>query len=163
MSYDPYATSNNEELLGGLLVVGIILLLIVALISYVIGALIYFKTAKTNGYEDIAFLAWIPLVNFYLLFLFAATGSTEEEKRASAKKNIIIYIALFVVSFIPLIGLLFSLGMMVISVYMMYRLLYRWSGDKTRGILFTVCTIVTSGIFFLIYGLMRMNRPFRAE
>ena len=68
----------DESYIVGL-IGGFFVLLILAVICYVITALIYFFTAKTNGPEDLAFLAWIPLVNAYLLFAFGSKKTTPEE------------------------------------------------------------------------------------
>ncbi len=46
-------------------------------------------------------------------------------------------------------------------IYYSYRLMYRWSGESGKAILYIILSIITGGLFFMIYGLMRMNRPFK--
>lgn len=69
---------------------------------------------------------------------------------------------MFIVSFIPFLGILASLGMVGFSIYFMYRLFYRWCGETGKAVLYTILTVITGGLFFAIYGLMRMNKPFVA-
>lgn len=156
-------SANFEESVIVGLIGGFFVLLILAVIAYVITALIYFYTAKTNGPEDLAFLAWIPLVNAYLLFAFGSKKTTPEEVKKDALTWMIIYAVLFVVSFIPFIGWLASLAMMVIFIYYSYRLFYRWTGESGKALLFVILTIVTFSIFFYVYGLIKMKQEFVAE
>ena len=66
--------SEYDALLGGLLAVAVFIGLVLVIISYSISALIYYKTSKTNGFGDIAYIAWIPLLNVYSLFLLTANS-----------------------------------------------------------------------------------------
>lgn len=161
MSYD-YYYSDYEAVFGGLLIVALLIGLVISVVYYVISALIYYTTSKTNGFSDLAYIAWIPLVNVYSLFLLAANGDDGVTIRASAKKNTLIYIGLFIVSFIPTIGLIASLVMAAYIMYYSYRLMLRWSGDSGKAVLYVILTLLTAGLFFMIYGLMRMNKPFKA-
>ena len=160
MSYDPYY-SDYEAVFGGLLVVAVLVGLVLAIIGYLICALIYYRASKTNGFDDLAYIAWIPILNVYSLFLLTANSEDDTTNRATAKKNALIYLGLFIVSFMPVIGFLASLAMTGFALYYLYQLMYRWSGETSKAVLYIILTIVTGGIFFAIYGLMNMNRPFQ--
>lgn len=157
--YDPYLIDTlGAGFILAFLLVGLVLLVI----AYLVTALIYFQASKTNGFSDVAYIAWIPIANVYSLLLLTAKGHDDLAVRAEAKKNTIIYFGLFFVSFIPLIGFFVSIALMIFMFYFMYRLLYRWSGETWKGILYLILTLISFGLAFMIYGLMRMNRPFKA-
>ena len=158
-SYDSY---QADMFLGGLLVTFGIFFILFAILAYILTAIIYYKTAKTNGLEDIAFWSWIPLLNVYVLFALGSTKTTLEKIKKEAIKFMIIYIVLAIVSIIPIIGFLASIAMMIIAIYYMYRLFYRWTADSGKSIIFVVLTFITGGLFFMIYGLIMMKKPFLA-
>jgi len=163
MSYDSYYYNDYDAAaFGGFLLLIIIASLVLGLIAYVISALIYFMASKTNGFGDMAYIAWIPLINVYSLFLLTADGVDNETVRAAALKNTLIYAGLIIVSFIPFLGIIASLGAAGFILYFNYRLFYRWTGEAGKAVLYIILTLLTAGIFFMIYGLMRMNRPFVA-
>lgn len=95
--------------------------------------MIYYRTAKANGYEEVAYLSFIPIINIYIMFLLIAKGNSDIERRASAKKMVILFTCLFIV------GIILPLRFIVILIvnYLIYRIFYRWVGDKTYGIFFT--------------------------
>lgn len=164
MSYDPYNEFEaimNEPFAIAFLLIILTVGLIIGLIAYLISALIYFKTSKTNGFSDVAYIAWIPLLNLYNLFLLTAHSDNDTTDRAIAKRNTLIYFGLFIASFIPFIGYIASLGMAIFSLYYLYRLLYRWSGETGKAVLYIILTIFTAGLFFAVYGLMHMSKPFK--
>ena len=160
---DSYYYSDLDAALGGLFIVIILASLVIGLIAYIISALIYFMTSKTNGFGDVAYIAWIPIINVYSLFLLTASGENRETIRATALKNTLIYAGLLIVSLIiPFIGLLASIGAAGFTLYFTYCLFYRWCGETGKAVLYTILMIITGGLFFAIYGLMRMNKPFVA-
>ncbi|MEK5231605.1 hypothetical protein MHB42_07480 [Lysinibacillus sp. FSL K6-0232] len=160
MNYDSYYYNDYDAFFGGLFLVIILVSLVLGLIAYVITALIYFMASKTNGFGDVAYIAWIPIINVYSLFLLTADGYDQETVRATAKRNILIYAGLLIISFIPFIGWIASIGAVGFTLYFTYRLFYRWSGETGKAVLYIILTLITGGLFFMIYGLMRMNRPF---
>lgn len=95
------------------------------------------------------------------MFLLIAKGNSDIERRASAKKMIILFICLFIVGIIPAIRFLAAIPFIFFVYYLIYRIFYRWVGDKTYGIFYMVLNVFTCGIFFIIYGLLHMNKPFR--
>ncbi|MGE7093328.1 hypothetical protein ACQKII_18115 [Lysinibacillus sp. NPDC048646] len=161
MSYDSYY-SDYDAVFGGLLIIAILVGIVLAIIGYFVSALIYYTTSKTNGFSDVAYIAWIPLVNIYSLFLLTANSDDDTTIRAIAKKYTLIYFGLLIVSFIPVIGIIASIVMAGFVLYYSYRLLYRWTGETGKAVLYIILTFITGGLFFAIYGLMRMNRPFNA-
>lgn len=138
-------------------------LIIFGLVLYVIGALVYYNTAKTNGLGDIAFLGWIPLANTYLFFALGSTKKEESEIKKDALIWTLVYFGIFVISFIPFLGFVSSIAMFGLFAYFAYRILYRWTGDSGKAVLFTILSIITGFLFFYIYGLVKMKQPFVAE
>ncbi|MFJ6207082.1 hypothetical protein [Lysinibacillus sp. NPDC092081] len=162
-----YDSSYNEfDGLDGLDVEFLIIMLIcIALISiadYLINSLIYYQASKANGFSKQAYIAWIPLVGVYNLFLLTAKGDDDASVRAATKKNVLIYVGLILVSFIPFLGIIASLGLFGFTLYFTYRLFYRWSGEPGRAVLYIILSFITFGLFYFIYGLMKMNKPFVA-
>ncbi|MGE7942327.1 hypothetical protein ACQKNB_09590 [Lysinibacillus xylanilyticus] len=160
--YDSYNSNDIDAALGGLFLIFMLICIVVGLVGYIISSLIYYNASKTNGFSDLAYIAWIPIINVYSLFLLTATGDDDATVRANAKKNVLIYAGLLLVSFIPFIGIIASFGLIGYALYFMYRLFYRWSGETGRAVLYIILTVITFGLFYCIYGLMRMNKPFVA-
>ena len=140
----------------------IVIFIIIAVIAYILSAIIYYNTAKTNGFNEIAILSWIPIINIYVLFALGSKKATIEEVKSDALKYTLIYFGLAIVSFIPFVGFLTGIAMMVLMIYYSYRLYYRWTGDQSKAILFVVLMYLTGGIFFYIYGLIKMKERFYA-
>lgn len=161
-NYDYYG-SEADLLFGGFFVAIIIASIVLGIISYIVFALILYKTAKTNGYDSIAVIGWIPIVQIYVLFALGSKKESIDEAKSEALKMCLIMLGLIIVGLIPFINILSYIGMMVISVYYYYRLFYRWTADNATSIIFVVLTFITSSIFLYIYGLMKMNKPFQAD
>ncbi|MDM5247508.1 hypothetical protein [Lysinibacillus sp. G4S2] len=161
MSYD--ATEYNDAILDLFLALFLLILLVFALAGYIFNALIYYKASEKNGFSDMAYIAWIPIINIYSLFLLTAKGDDDKAVRAAALKPTLIFTGLLLFLFlIPLIGFISLPIMFGLWIYYSYRLLYRWSGDTGKAVLYTVLSLITGGIFHAIYGLMHMNQPFKA-
>ncbi|PYF07578.1 hypothetical protein [Ureibacillus chungkukjangi] len=158
--YNSYQSDYDAALFGGFLVTFFIIILVIGVVGYVITALIYYYTTKTNGLGEISFWSWIPLLNVYALFALGSTKTSLEEIKKDALKFLLIYIGLTIISIIPFIGILSSIAMIVIGVYFMYRLFFRWTGESGTAILFVVLTIITGSIFYYVYGLIKMKKPF---
>ncbi|WP_409368999.1 hypothetical protein [Lysinibacillus sp. 38-6] len=157
--YDPYY-SDYDAVFGGFMLLFFFVFLVLLIIGYVVNALIYFMASKTNGFDDVAYIAWIPIINIYSLFLLTAPGDDDATIRAAAKKITLIYAGLFIISFVPLVGFLASIVMFGYWIFYTYRLLYRWTGETGKAVLYIILSIITCGLFYVIYGLMRMRRPF---
>ncbi|MDN4492168.1 hypothetical protein [Ureibacillus aquaedulcis] len=161
MTYSSYP-SEYDAFYGGLFLVFLLITLALVVIGYVVNALIYYNTAKTNGLGEISFWAWIPLLNIYLLFAFGSSKTTMDEIKKEALIFLLIYIGLAIVQIIPFIGVLASIALVVLGLFYMYRLFYRWTGEQGMSILFIILTIVTGSLFYYIYGLIKMKKPFVA-
>ncbi|MEQ6354081.1 hypothetical protein ABNX05_05575 [Lysinibacillus sp. M3] len=160
--YDSYYYDDFDAALGGIFIIIMLIGLMLSIVSYVISSLIYYKASKINGFSDLAYIAWIPIINVYSLFLLTAKGEDNATVRGAAKKNALIYVGLILVSFIPLIGIIASLGLLGFTLYFTYRLFYRWTGETGKAILYIILSFITFGLFYYIYGLMKMNKPFVA-
>ncbi|MEB2299309.1 hypothetical protein LAV72_06685 [Lysinibacillus xylanilyticus] len=99
--YDSYNYDDIDMALSGLFLVIMLIGLVLSIVSYVISSLIYYKASKINGFGDLAYIAWIPIINVYSLFLLTAKGEDNATVRGAAKKNALIYVGLILVSFIP--------------------------------------------------------------
>ncbi len=139
-----------------------VILIIIAIISYILSAIIYQKTAKTNGFHEIAYLSWIPIINIYVLFALGSKKTTIPEVKSDALKVTLIYFGLVILGIIPFIGFLAGIALIILAAYYSYRLFYRWTGDQTKSILFVVLMYLTCGIFFYVYGLLKMKERFIA-
>ncbi|RHW39960.1 hypothetical protein D1B33_03690 [Lysinibacillus yapensis] len=157
-----YTPSDYDVLFGGLFVTIIIATIIFAIAGYIITALIYYYSAKTNGLGEIAFWSWIPVLNIYVLFALGSTKTSLDEIKKEALMFLLIYIGLGILSIVPFIGVLASIALIVIAVYFIYRLFFRWTGDSGTSILFVVLMFITGSIFYYIYGLIKMKKPFVA-
>jgi len=98
----------------------------------------------------------MPVFNVYNLCLLTAKGKDEQAVSAVAEKNVIIFTVLAFLSFIPLLGII---GFIT---YFKYRLLYRWTSETRKAVQYTILSFITLGLFYNIYGLMKMNKPFVA-
>jgi len=160
--YDSYNYDDIDMALSGLFLVIMLIGLVLSIVSYVISSLIYYKASKINGFGDLAYIAWIPIINVYSLFLLTAKGEDNATVRGAAKKNALIYVGLILVSFIPFLGIIASLGLLGFTLYLTYRLFYRWTGETGKAVLYIILSFITFGLFYYIYGLMKMNKPFVA-
>ncbi|MGE7688677.1 hypothetical protein ACQKMI_05650 [Lysinibacillus sp. NPDC097214] len=160
--YDSYNYDDIDMALSGLFLVIMLVGLVLSIVSYVISSLIYYKASKINGFGDLAYIAWIPIINVYSLFLLTAKGEDNATVRGAAKKNALIYVGLILVSFIPFLGIIASLGLLGFTLYFTYRLFYRWTGETGKAVLYIILSFITFGLFYYIYGLMKMNKPFVA-
>lgn len=140
----------------------IVFFLIIAVIAYILSAIIYSNTANTNGFNEIAVISWIPIINIYVLFALISKKSTLPEVKSDALKFTLIYFGLAIISIIPVLGFLAAIGLMILMIYCFYRLFYRWTGDQTKAILFVILMYITGGIFFYVYGFIKMKDRFMA-
>ena len=83
---DSYYYSDLDDH-GWFIFIFILAALAIGLIAYIISALIYFMTSKTNGFGDVAYIAWIPIINVYSLFLLTAGGDTRENNTCNSFKK----------------------------------------------------------------------------
>ncbi|TQR35133.1 hypothetical protein C7Y47_07725 [Lysinibacillus sphaericus] len=162
--YDSSYYNDFDDLDVVFLIIMLICIALISIASYVISSLIYYQASKVNGFSKLAYIAWIPIIGIYNLFLLTAKGNNDVTVRAAAMKNAIIYAVLTFVSFIPFLFLdaIASIGLLGFIFYITYRLFYRWTGGTGKAVLYTILSVITLGLFYFIYGLIKMNKPFVA-
>ncbi|WP_077324906.1 hypothetical protein [Virgibacillus siamensis] len=147
---------SNEE---GFLVALFAGLFVFALIMFVVGIVLYilmgiglFKIAKREGKGDVAWMAWVPIVNMFLL-----TQLVENDVHESMRgKFTLIYgltlaATFFLSAFIPFIGVVSS----ILIIYGFYFIIQRYSRNVT---LHLVLVILTGMIAMPIQLFMFRNR-----
>lgn len=162
--YDSSYYNDFDDLDLAFLIIMLISIALISIISYVINSLVYYQASKANGFSKQAYIAWIPLVGVYNFFLLTAKGDNDASVRAAAIKNFIIYAVLSIVSLIPylFLDIIGSVGFLGFMCYFTYRLFYRWAGGTGKAVLYTILSFITLGLFYAIYGLLKMNKPFVA-
>ena len=162
--YDSSYYNDFDDLDIEFLIIMLICITLISIASYVISSLIYYQASKVNGFNKQAYIAWIPIIGIYSLFLLTAKGDNGVTVRAAAMKNAIIYAVLTLISFIPFLFLdvIASIGLLGFIFYITYRLFYRWTGGTGKAVLYTILSFITLGLFYSIYGLLKMNKPFVA-
>lgn len=131
--------------------------LFIIIVSYIIHGISCSKLAKNNGHEDIAYYAWIPILNIYLLGILAGKN---ESKNIDCKKLSLIYIiATFLLYFfkIGFISFVYFVTV-VISSYMIYVSLYRRMGVK-NAVFISVLSVLIPFVS-LIYIFIKRNTIF---
>lgn len=162
--YDSSYYNDFDDLDIEFLIIMLICIALISIIGYVISSLIYYQASKVNGFNKQAYIAWIPIIGIYSLFLLTAKGDNGVTVRSAAMKNAIIYAVLTLISFIPFLFLdvIASIGLLGFIFYITYRLFYRWTGGTGKAVLYTILSFITLGLFYFIYGLLKMNKPFVA-
>lgn len=158
-----YSNSDVEFSFFAFLAMFGIALVLFTIVLYVLGALVYYNTAKTNGLGDIAFLSWIPFAQTYVFFALGSTKKEASEIKKDALIWLLVYFGILVISFLPFLGFISSMAAFGFMIYFSYRIFYRWIGDSGKAVLFTIISIITLFIFFYIYGLIKMKQPFVAD
>ncbi|GAA0595479.1 hypothetical protein GCM10009001_09490 [Virgibacillus siamensis] len=121
---------------GILIIIGLIIL-VVAVILYILMGIGLFKIAKREGKGDIAWMAWVPIVNMFLL-----TQLVEQDVHESMRgKFTLIYGLAFAASvalyfFIPFIGFILS----VLQIYGFYFIIQRYSKNVTLHLVLVIIT-----------------------
>src|SRR5690625_3851329 len=129
-----------------------VLLLIVAFILFIFQAIGLFKIAKREGKADIAWLAWIPVVNTILMTLLV---ENDVHKYIRGKLTLIYGIAfvlsIIASSFIPFIGFV----PLAIIYYAFYFIAKRYTDNP---VLHLVIAIITFGFAMPIQIFIFRNR-----
>ncbi|WP_174616132.1 hypothetical protein [Virgibacillus ihumii] len=136
--------SGEESFLFALFAGLLIFLLIVgviAIILYVLMAIGLFKIAKREGKADIAWMAWVPIVNMFLL-----TQLVERDVHESMRgKFTLIYGLTLLVSFVLNFFIPFiSLVPTVLLVYGFYFIIQRYSKNVTLHLVFVIVTFTVA-------------------
>lgn len=148
------ATSTDfEPFIFGLvfLVIGVL-----AVVSYVLSSLTYYTMAKNEG-MDKAWLAWIPYANMYVV----GELLNVKLKGDGGLKLLIGYIILSILSSIPVLGVLFSIVLLVATGVMWYWLFQKYSdrpGLHTTLSFVLMITIIGSLYSVIALFVMRNNK-----
>jgi len=118
----------------------IVIVLILAVAVYVLYGISHMKALKALGYDK-AWLAWIPFGNYYAM-ADSVTGDNEESVTLFGSVNIPVmvyklwWIGLFIAPFIPVVGNILSMALMIVfagNAYMkMYAALENKSEQETQ-------------------------------
>lgn len=117
-----------------IIIVGIMLFFVALVcLGYVMQGLLLQTIAKAQGRDDGIF-AWIPILNNYLLIKLA--GGHE------------MALALYVLGFIPVVGMIFSWTFLIYICYLSYKLLTRYG---VNGVMIIVGFFIFPVLFICYY------------
>lgn len=111
-------------------------IVIVAIVAYVLYGISHMKALKALGYDK-AWLAWIPFGNYYAM-ADSVTGDNEESVTLFGSVNVPVmvyklwWIGLFIAPFIPVVGNLLSLALMIVFAGNAYVKMYATLENKTE-------------------------------
>ena len=133
----------------------IVIILVWVLLAYVLTAFALYTMAKNDGAND-GVLAFIPFLNSKIWGDLAKEKLPSFLKEEAGWKVFGIYVACFILNFIPIISILATGVSLVLSVYLIYAILERYG---TNAILFTVIHVITCSIFLPIHLFLIRNEP----
>jgi hypothetical protein len=136
--------STASDLLALLFLSGFALVFfIVGILFYILFGLGLMKIAKREGVEN-AWLAFIPIANYFVL------GEVVSEKLGGKGGVKLLWISIggIVLSLIPVIGVIASIGLAVF-----YFVVFHWLYDRysNNAVLFTVFSVITAGALVPIF------------
>ncbi len=130
----------------------LIIMVIVALILYVFQAIGLFTIAKREGKADMAWLAWIPIVNSFLLMLLVEDEVHQEIRgKLTLFYGIAFVVSLLLGGFIPFISFI----PLLMIIYAFYFLAKRYSDNP---VMHMVIAIITIGLSVAIQIFIFRNR-----
>ena len=135
--------------------VGITFFSIIGIVAYVLSALGLMKLAQNKGIEN-AWLAWIPIANFYLLGRIVETVNigTWEIPRLEIVLPVS-FAVVMVLGRIPVLGFLLFIAFAVLMGFVLYRLFSKYRPDQ--AVLYTVLSIVL-GLFWIFVFIIRNDK-----
>ena len=145
----------EEALYGGLFAASIfvgVLGFIFAVVAYVFSALGLMTLANNKGIEN-AWLAWIPIANLYILGKIVET--VDIGTWTVPKLELILPLsvpALWLLNFIPVIGWLASIAVLVFYGFVLHKLFSKYRPEQ--AVLYTVLSIVL-GLFWIFIFIIR--------
>jgi hypothetical protein len=136
-------TSNADGVIMAVILAFIaffVILFLIAVIMYIFQAIGLFKIAKREGREDLAWLAWIPIANAFLMMVLLERAVHEGIRgHLTLVYGISLAASIVVSGFVPFVSIL-PLGLFL---YAFYFLAKRYSPNP---ILHLVIGIVTGGL-----------------
>lgn len=135
--------SSEESVILGILAVFagfFIAIIVVAIVLYILYALGMFRIAKTLGREDMAFLAWIPIAQTFLLTLVV-----EDDVHESLRgKFTLIYAVSWVGSIV--LGMFFTPFVYLSIIVLLYGFYVLANRFSENAIVHTIIGVVTLGV-----------------
>lgn len=125
-------------IIAGAIGVGIGVLILIAF--YVLGSFGLMRLAQNKGIEN-AWLAWIPIGNLYILGKIVENvkiGTWEIPKLEVVLP--LVAVGMIVISWIPVLGTLVSLAVVVFNGFVLYKLFSKYRPEQ--AVLYTVLSIV---------------------
>lgn len=113
---------------------------IVAILLYVLNGIGFYKIAKNEGRGNIAWLAWIPIANVFLLPVLVEDDVHEQVRG----KFVLIFIITFVASFI--LGMFFTPFAFMTTIVYLYGFYFLAAKYSNNAVVHLVISIVTLGI-----------------
>ena len=118
---------------------------VIFLTLHILNAIALFELAKNNGYEDIAALAWIPLINFVGV-----------QKINGNILGLILAITPLIIDRIPIIGFLLWIVFIIIQLQALFNFYSRI--DKSIAILIAILgTIIFTSPAAIVYLFTKRN------
>ncbi|MFJ8529539.1 hypothetical protein [Bacillus sp. NPDC094106] len=133
----------------------IFIALIWAVLAYVLTAFALYTMAKNDGADD-GVLAFIPFLSAKIWGDLAKEKLPDFLKEEAGWKVFGIYVVCFILKFIPILCLLAGAVVLVLSIYLIYAVLERYS---TNAVLFTIIHVITFSIFLPIHLFLIRNEP----
>lgn len=149
----------DDGVVAAFLALGVVFvtaLIIWGIAAYLLSAFALYTMAKNDGRED-GFLAFIPIINCKVQGDLIAKKLPDFMNPEAGWKLFGVYVGIFILSFVPVIGVLTSFLSIGLGIYVMYAILERYADN---AVLFTVIHVVTAGLFFPLHlFLVRKNTP----
>ncbi len=146
--------SEDSIILGLLAVLGFLIFffIIIGIIFYVLNAIGLFKIAKKMGKEDLAFMAWIPVANSFLVPILVEKDVHEEIRGK--------FTLIFAISFIAsiILGWFFTPFSFIYLIAYLYGFYFLAKKFSKNVVAHTVIGAVTLGASTAISFFMFRNR-----
>lgn len=130
--------------------------LLIAIVFYVLKSLGLSAMAAKRGIEN-PWLAWIPIADLYIMGLLVG----EMDLFGYHLDNLglwvpCIFVGGMILGMIPVLGILFSLAVLVFSIMFVYKLFQMYAPDQ--AVLYTILSILL-GLFCIFIFIIRNNEP----
>lgn len=138
-----------------------LIFLVVGIVIYILGALGLYTMAKNKNIEN-PWLAWIPIVQLYILGRIIRTLKIGEYEVPQVEMVLpLAAVGGTVFSVIPLIGGLIGLVVLVINLFALHRLYNIYRPDE--AVLYLIISVVLPFMGPVFIFLMRNDKPLKAE
>ena len=149
----------NDGIIAWFLALGLIFVIIAliwAVAAYLLTGFALYNMAKADGVED-SFFAFIPFLNCKTWGDLIGKKFPQFMQPQSGWKLVGVYVACFIIGWIPFLNVVSSLLLFVLGVYIIYLLFERYT---TNAVLYTFLHVITCSIFLPIHlFVIRNNEP----